>query len=173
MRKHGLRNSPEYNVWRSMKKRCFVVTESNYDHYGGAGITVCDRWRDSFSAFYEDMGQRPSPAHSIDRFPNGNGNYEPGNCRWATTEEQNRNRPEYNVVVSFHGRSATIAEWAEVLKMSTDALYWRICRANWPTDRALSEPVHYGARLGRVASDAARRNMSTGQRRRHAHLEVK
>lgn len=173
MKTHGLRTSAEYNIWRGMKKRCLVPTDKGYSRYGAAGVSVCERWRDSFAAFYADMGPRPSSAHSIDRFPMASGNYEPGNCRWATDEQQNRNRPEYNVVVSFNGKAATIAEWAEELNMPVGAIYWRICRAKWPADRALTEPVHYGARAGRFPSEAARKNMSTGQRRRRGHLEVK
>lgn len=88
---HGETNSPEYTSWVGMKGRCLNPANPKYERYGGRGISVCDRWRDSFEAFLEDMGHRPSPAHSIDRRDN-DGNYEPGNCRWATPVEQQRNR---------------------------------------------------------------------------------
>lgn len=82
----------EYRAWVQMKTRCFNPNYSERHLYGGRGITVCDRWCDSFEAFLADMGEKPSPTHSLDRFPNPNGNYEPGNCRWATPTQQANNR---------------------------------------------------------------------------------
>ena len=86
---HGDKGSPEYRIWQGMKARC----ENKSDPlYGGRNIKVCERWKKSFSAFLTDIGRRPSPKHSIDRFPDMNGNYELGNCRWATPVEQANNR---------------------------------------------------------------------------------
>ena len=82
-----------YRTWQQMKRRCFNPANHNYKYYGGRGVVVCDRWRESFEAFLEDMGERPS-GHTIDRI-NSDGNYEPGNCRWATPTEQRRNRRDY------------------------------------------------------------------------------
>lgn len=90
-RKHRTIQPPEYLVWSKMKGRCSNPRDTMYQYYGLLGVTVCERWRASFSAFMADMGPRPSDKHSIDRIDSA-GNYEPGNCRWATTKEQHANR---------------------------------------------------------------------------------
>jgi len=98
----GVRRSPEYEAWAAMKTRCYNPRFLGYARYGGRGITVCERWRGSFEAFLSDMGRRPSADHSIDRIDN-DGNYEPRNCRWATREEQARNRVQ-NIFVTYLGQ---------------------------------------------------------------------
>lgn len=89
--KHGLCDSIEYNSWKAMMQRCHNKANKDYPYYGRRGIKVCDRWRRSFQVFLNDMGKRPSIAYTIDRFPDVDGNYEPGNCRWATHMQQMRN----------------------------------------------------------------------------------
>lgn len=91
-RTHGLSHTVEYNSWRAMLGRCYDPDNNKYHLYGKRGIRVCDRWRDSFENFLADMGRRPEPGLSLDRFPDTSGNYEPMNCRWATASQQNKNR---------------------------------------------------------------------------------
>ena len=90
-RKHGRSRSRVYRIWRDMLSRCHNENYPERHLYGGRGIEVCERWRYSFENFLADMGE-PAPELSIDRFPNKDGNYEPGNCRWATAKEQAGNR---------------------------------------------------------------------------------
>lgn len=87
----GGKHSLTYVSWSAAIQRCTNPRNPKYANYGGRGIGICDRWRNSFEAFLTDMGERPTAGHSLDRHPDQNGNYEPGNCRWATVVEQNRN----------------------------------------------------------------------------------
>lgn len=84
--------TPEYRSWQMMKNRCHNPRARDYAYYGGRGITVCKKWRESFDAFLQDMGRRPSFEHTLDRV-DANKNYTPSNCRWATRKTQARNRP--------------------------------------------------------------------------------
>lgn len=100
---HGQSTTDIYAIWCGIKHRCFNPKAKRYQDYGGRGITMCDRWRDSFEAFLADMGSRPSTDHSVDRINNDKG-YEPGNCRWATTREQNRNSRQARAIVRSDGK---------------------------------------------------------------------
>lgn len=89
---HGRVGTKEYYCWYHMKSRCYNKNDKSYFRYGGRGIKVCKRWVNSFINFFEDMGESPTQKHSLDRFPNNNGNYEKNNCRWATKKQQSLNR---------------------------------------------------------------------------------
>lgn len=111
------RLTPEYKSWEGMIGRCTNVKVKNYGNYGGRGITVCARWRSDFAAFLADVGQRPTVEHSLDRFPNNDGNYEPGNVRWATVTEQARNR-RTNILASYCGEPRCVSEITEMSGLS-------------------------------------------------------
>jgi hypothetical protein len=108
---HGLSDTPEYAIWNTMIQRCLNPNTESYQRYGERGITVCNRWLQSFKAFYDDMGTRPSSQHSIERI-NNDGNYEPSNCKWDIKKNQARNRST-NHHLDYHGERSTIAEWSE------------------------------------------------------------
>jgi hypothetical protein len=130
--KHGAardgHRSTEYNSWGSMKNRCYRETHNAYPRYGGRGITVCDRWRESFENFLSDMGPKPSPKHSIDRI-DVNGNYEPSNCRWATRFEQGYNKANTRRL-EYDGKIWTTRELAAHLGVELDLFKGRVTRGN-------------------------------------------
>lgn len=108
--KHNMSYSPEYRTWAGIKSRCYNPKAPRYPNYGERGITVCDRWLESFDNFYADMGDRPSKDYSIERL-DVNGNYEPSNCKWATrTEQQHNIRKQQNNTSGANG-----VEWVERL----------------------------------------------------------
>jgi len=133
-------HSPEYRSWRAMRKRCENPNYPQFHLYGGRGIGVCERWR-KFQNFLADMGKQPSPAHSsIDRWPDNDGNYEPGNCRWASKEQQGRNKSN-NRMVSFKGREMTFIEATELAGLPCETVRKRIDKYGWTVARALTQPV--------------------------------
>lgn len=138
--KHGHANSgqitPTYHSWAGMIARCRDKKHRSFKNYGGRGITVCDRWG-NFQAFLEDMGEKPS-GMSIDRI-NGSGNYEPGNCRWATANQQARNKRN-NVRLLFNGEEKTAADWAEIAGISAKTITERIL-AGWSVEESLTVPA--------------------------------
>jgi hypothetical protein len=105
----GGHRTGEHCSWHSMKSRCYNPDNKDYHNYGARGVLVCDRWLHSFENFFADMGRKPSPEHSLDRYPDKNGNYEPTNCRWATDIEQARNRRN-TVLVQYLGSVISLAE---------------------------------------------------------------
>lgn len=131
------RTDPTYNSWLSMHQRCEYPAHKSYARYGGRGISVCARWSD-FKLFLEDMGDRPK-GMTLDRWPNTNGNYEPGNCRWATYKQQQRNRRS-NRLIDFNGETKPLVEWAELYGIRRDTLAYRL-KTGMPMGQALSRPV--------------------------------
>lgn len=119
-RTHGKSGTAEHQIWKHVIRRCCSKTSPSYYKYGAKGITVCDRWRNSFADFLTDMGPRPTSKHSIDRYPNGAGNYEPGNCRWATSSEQSVNR-KTTKFFDFDGQRLPSAHWAAKFKTDKSA----------------------------------------------------
>lgn len=136
--KHGLCESPEYEVWAAMIQRCTNPSAQEYPRYGARGISVCERWRD-FAHFIEDMGPRSSPDHSIDRKDN-NGNYEPSNCRWATRKQQDRNKRSNRIVTAF-GRTGPLETFIKGGSQTLEyrRAYNRLARG-WSAEDALSVP---------------------------------
>lgn len=123
---HGLKGRPEYNIWCGMKRRCLSKTCQQYGRYGAIGIKVCERWL-SFENFISDMGFRPSLKHSLDRYPNKNGNYEPGNCRWATPSEQCNNRKN-NLFLTYKNQTKSMSQWAHEYKIHSCSIQQRLAK---------------------------------------------
>lgn len=119
----GGKPSPEYYVWQAMLRRCHTTSHKMYPLYGGRGITVCDRWRESFLNFLEDMGRRPSPSLELDRIDNDAG-YCKENCRWTTRRVQVNNRRN-SIVVEFRGERRNLIEWSGLLGINARTLYNR------------------------------------------------
>lgn len=134
--KHGAalakKVTPEYRAWQGMKDRCLNPNSEFYDRYGGRGITVHEGWVKDFSAFLDHVGARPSPAHSLDRIE-VNGNYEPGNVRWATDVQQNRNRRNVPVI---DGKDVVQIRLERGISKTT---YYRRLRLGWDKGRAATE----------------------------------
>lgn len=123
------RKSPEYISWQHMIARCYNKNDVSYAHYGGRGIEVCAHWRSSFEAFLKYIGRRPSAQHSLDRHPDNDGNYKPGNVRWATPTEQTRNK-RTNRFFPFRGKTLCLADWAKAFGIHRATLGRRLQRAS-------------------------------------------
>ena len=126
----------EFRIWCGIRKRCLNPRYKHFDRYGGRGITICDRWKDSYENFLVDMGRRPSESHSIDRYPDNDGNYEPSNCRWATRIEQSTNRHHIQKY-TYDGHTLTIAEWSRLVGLPYWKLHGRLRKSHWPIEKAL------------------------------------
>lgn len=119
MRTHGMTNTPEYSTWCEIIRRTENKACKCYNRYGGRGIKMCDRWRNDFLLFFEDMGKRPSKLHSIERV-NNSGNYEASNCVWALSDVQVRNKRN-NILIEFNGEVKILEDWARENHMTRSA----------------------------------------------------
>ena len=135
---HRMTNTREYGIWCGMIRRCENIHDTSYPRYGGRGITVCARWREDFAVFYLDMGASPSSDHSIERRDNA-GNYEPGNCIWATRAEQARNRRSTHLI-QHAGRTLCITDWAREAGIKPGTLGYRL-RSGMTMSEAMAVPV--------------------------------
>jgi hypothetical protein len=135
-RQRDLSGTPEYATWGGMIQRC---ADAGNPNYGGRGIQVCDRWL-SFEDFLADLGPRPSSRHSIDRLDN-DGDYESGNCRWATRKDQANNK-RTNRKLTLNGETLSCAEWARRLCVSRYVIFNRL-RSGWTVERTLTTPLQW------------------------------
>jgi hypothetical protein len=130
----------EYTTWVDMKSRCNNPNHKRYWQYGGKGITVCERWNNSYKHFIEDMGHRPTDTHSLDRYPDRNGNYEKSNCRWATPAQQIANR-DCTIRVSTKWGQLTFREIEEKSGIKYHVLKYRHNKGLTGDDLILPAPV--------------------------------
>ena len=140
--KHGMRHDPLYSRWCNMKSRCHNPQNKRHPNWGGRGITVCERWRNDFKAFYEDVSRLPNfgkKGYSLNRIDN-DGNYEPNNVEWANDKTQSNNKRN-NHILTYNGKTQTIAQWAEEIGISPSTLYNRIITLHWSAEKALTEPI--------------------------------
>lgn len=134
---HGKSHLPEYGVWQGILRRCLNADDWAYRWYGGRGITVCDRWMNSFSAFFDDMGPR-ADGQGIDRI-NNDGNYEPSNCRWASREVNTRNRSIARML-TFNGETKNLIEWSNETGVSSSLFIHRVKTLGWSEEKAMFTP---------------------------------
>lgn len=137
-RTHGRSKTPEHYAWIGLKRRCVNPNNQTHKYYIDQGVTVCARWMTSFEAFLADVGLRPSPKHSLDRWPDPFGNYEPDNVRWATAEEQMHNRRD-NVLVTIGGETHCVGAWEKIAGLRRETVRRRL-KKGWPVERLL-EPA--------------------------------
>lgn len=132
------KHAREYSSWSSMKNRCTRFGRRDSSRYVGRGITYCTRW-EVFANFLADMGPHPAGT-SLDRFPDNTGNYEPGNCRWATLQQQANNTRD-NVLLTHNGETCTLREWANRTGIRSQTLYARIHVLKWSDSDVIIRPL--------------------------------
>lgn len=135
----------EYVIYCNMLTRCYNPKATFYEYYGGRGIKVCDRWRESFSVFLADVGRRPDLKHTLDRIDN-DGNYEPSNVRWATRGEQLRNRRD-NRAITANGRTMCLQDWSNLTGLNPCTIHKRLAMG-WTPENAVSPKKYTGRAIG-------------------------
>lgn len=144
--RHGLTGTPEHRVWIRMRQRCENEKDDHYKNYGARGIRVCERWQ-VFENFFADMGPRPGHEYTIERI-HVNGNYEPGNCRWATNAEQQSNKTTSRKL-TMGDMTLTVAEWARELGVNVNTLRYRV-GCGWKIEDILTDFRKRGLRRERT-----------------------
>jgi len=137
--RHGMAHTSEYGIWCNILQRCNNPNDKAFKDYGGRGITICDEWKNDFMAFYNHVGKRPSPKHSIDRI-NNDGNYEPNNVRWATQKQQSNNQRS-NVKITLYGIALSMTQWAKISHTPLSTICCRIKRG-CPHEKAIFQPAN-------------------------------
>ena len=133
-------NKREASSYKFMISRCTDASDKDFPNYGGRGIKVCAAWMESFNNFLTDMGNKPTPKHTIER-KDSNGNYEPSNCIWALNKDQQNNRRN-NHILELNGISKTVAQWSDDLKITREVIHGRL-RLGWTVDKTLTMPVAF------------------------------
>jgi hypothetical protein len=135
--KHGMSYTRQYGIWHALFDRCYRPACPGYKDYGARGITICDRWKESFENFWEDMKDGYADDLTIER-KDSNGNYEPSNCRWATRMEQQNNRRSNRRYTAL-GFTGTAAEWGRRVGLPKETIISRI-KGGWSVEKAVTEP---------------------------------
>lgn len=136
---HRMSRTAMYRMWRNMLTRCYNEKATKYKNYGGRGIKVCDRWKNSFNTFLSDMGFPPSDKHTIDR-EDTNKDYTPENCRWVTQSRQCRNRVNTKMY-TYNGETKCLPDWADIIGIPLATLRDRINNQKWSVERAFTTPL--------------------------------
>ena len=135
---HGFSKEKMFNVWKGIISRCCNPKYNEYKNYGARGITVCEEWKNDYLRFKEDVGEKPSPEHSLDRIDN-NGNYCKENCRWATPEEQSNNK-RTNAFIEYNGKTLTVQQWSRETGIKRGVINHRLS-LGWDAEKILTTPV--------------------------------
>lgn len=152
-----------HKIHQKMMERCYSVSAISYPRYGALGVTVCDRWRESFQNFWEDMGE-PLPHESLDRIDNAAG-YSPENCKWSTVLEQANNKKN-NIYITRDGVTKTLPQWCREISVTYKTVWHRVTNLGWDIEEALTTPIRHTDERGELDAEKVReiRRRFTGKR---------